>query len=348
MLAAVGRALIAAGVVVLLFAGYQLWGTGLSEARAQDDLADEFARALGALPSPDPAGSGPGVTSPAGDVAAARTIEDLAELARARPGGPLARLVIPRIGLDKVVVEGVDDEYLRTGPGHFPDTPWPGQAGNAAIAGHRTTYGAPFHDLDLLQPGDEIRVRTVIGDATYRVAGTTIVSPEQIDVIGDFGDNRLTLSACHPKYSAAQRIIVWATLETPPLPALAGRDDGSRDGTGSATTAATTPATTAPPTSSSAAGTPAVPDGTGADVGDEVPAGALLGGDSAAWPGAITWSLATVLTAAATWTVALQAERRRGGRQLRRRWTIYVLGSPIVLACLFVCFTFVDRLLPQY
>jgi len=343
VLAAVGRALIAAGMVVLLFAGYQLWGTGLSEARAQDDLADEFTRRLESLPaSVDPGVGAPGTTAPAGapsgDLAGDRTLEDLVELVRPRPGGPVARLLIPRIGLDKVVVEGVEDDHLRTGPGHFPDTPLPGQAGNAAIAGHRTTYGAPFYDLDLLQPGDEIRVRTVLGDATYRVAGTRIVSPDQIDVVGDLGDNRLTLSACHPKYSAAQRIIVWATLESRPLPAVAGPGSPST----------TTPASPAPTSPAPVGAVTTTTGGTDLGAGADGPGADLLTGDSSAWPGTISWSLATLFTAAATWTIAVQLDRRRAGRRAVRRWTIYALGSPVVLACLFVCFTFVERLLPQY
>lgn len=349
MLAAVGRALIAAGVVVLLFAGYQLWGTGLSEARAQDDLADEFTRRLESLPaSADPGVAAPGTTAPVGDpngdLAGDRTLEDLVELVRPRPGGPVARLLIPRIGLDKVVVEGVEDEFLRTGPGHFPDTPLPGQTGNAAIAGHRTTYGAPFYDLDLLQPGDEIRVRTVLGDATYRVAGTKIVSPDQIDVVGDLGDNRLTLSACHPKYSAAQRIIVWATLESRPLPAIGSPGSPA----GPSTTSPAGPAPTSPAPAGAVTTTTAPTDPGDGGPGGDGPGADLLTGDSSAWPGTISWSLATLFTAAATWTIAVQVERRRGERRAWRRWTIYALGSPVVLACLFVCFTFVERLLPQY
>jgi len=101
---------------------------------------------------------------------------------------------------------------LKKGPGHYPGTPLPGQEGNAAIAGHRTTYGAPFHRLDELEPGDEITVTTVQGEFTYIVAETLIVSPTQVDVLEDKGDNRLTLSACHPKYSARQRIIVVSKL----------------------------------------------------------------------------------------------------------------------------------------
>ena len=85
--------------------------------------------------------------------------------------------MIPKIGVDKIVVEGVGRNDLRKGPGHYPDTPMPGQPGNAAIAGHRTTYGAPFNRIDELEPGDEILVTTLQGPFTYEVTGTEIVTP---------------------------------------------------------------------------------------------------------------------------------------------------------------------------
>ena len=109
---------------------------------------------------------------------------------------------------------------LKKGPGHYPETPLPGQEGNAAIAGHRTTYGAPFNRIDELEPGDEIHVETIQGSFTYLVTEQLIVSPTQVDVLADKGDNRLTLTACHPKYSARQRIVVVAQLapDEQPLP----------------------------------------------------------------------------------------------------------------------------------
>ena len=109
---------------------------------------------------------------------------------------------------------------LKKGPGHYPESPLPGQEGNAAIAGHRTTYGAPFNRIDELEPGDEITVQTVQGEFTYVVKEQQIVSPDQVEVLEDKGDNRLTLTACHPKYSARQRIVVVAELapDETPLP----------------------------------------------------------------------------------------------------------------------------------
>ncbi len=296
---------------------------------------------------------------------------ELIDLLYPSPGEPVARIVIPRINVDKVVVEGVEVADLRKGPGHFPGTPLPGEAGNAAIAGHRTTYGRPFGDIDQLQPGDEIRVSTVLGEAVYQVAGTQIVQPEQIEVIEDFGDNRLTLSACHPKYSAAQRIIVFATLVGEPSPAVAGPDDrrtvevsvtgttlptendltsttsASESSTTLSATTALTATTKAPVSESTSAGSNADPatspaGGNGPDLDAN-----QLAGDSGAWPGAVAWGLATLVAAALAWLAAHYAALVRGVRPWRDR-AIYLAASPVCLGLLFLCFTNVDRLLPAY
>jgi sortase A len=202
VLGAVGRACITMGVLILLFVAYQLWGTGIRTAQAQNRLEDDFAATLEqaeATPSTT-------TTSVPGEPETVPTIPAVPE------GEATARIQIPEIGVDKIVVEGVSLADLKKGPGHYPETPLPGQEGNAAIAGHRTTYGAPFHRLDELEPGDEITVTTVQGEFTYEVAETLIVSPTQVEVLDDKGDNRLTLSACHPKYSARQRIVVVSKL----------------------------------------------------------------------------------------------------------------------------------------
>ena len=135
-------------------------------------------------------------------------------LAAPPEGQPIGKIEIDKIGLSAFVVEGVGDGDLHNGPGHYPATPLPGQKGNAAIAGHRTTYGAPFANIDELVPGDTIKVTTLQGTFTYAVipqddgSGHLIVNPNQTEVLDDVGDNRLTLTACHPKYSASQRIVV--------------------------------------------------------------------------------------------------------------------------------------------
>ncbi len=154
-------------------------------------------------------------------------VEALLPLVYPAAGEAIARIIIPAIDVDEIVVAGVEVEDLRKGPGHYDTTPLPGQPGNAAIAGHRTTYGAPFGGIAELAPGDEIIVETLQGTFVYRVlAGTRIagrslghhiVAPTALEVLDDQGDNRLTLTSCHPKYSSRQRIIVHATLVGDPV-----------------------------------------------------------------------------------------------------------------------------------
>ena len=125
-------------------------------------------------------------------------------------------LTVPSLGLEAVVFEGVDRDTLTKGPGHMPGTPLPGQPGNAVISGHRTTYGRPFHDFDLLQPGDLIEVETSIGTHVYEVRETQIVQPTDVWVTDDRGGGWLTLTTCNPKYSARERLIVFAELVSGP------------------------------------------------------------------------------------------------------------------------------------
>ncbi len=133
---------------------------------------------------------------------------------RSDPGDALGRLRIPAIGLSAVVVQGTGAGELRSGPGHYAETPLPGQRGTVAIAGHRTTYGAPFRDVDDLAPGDRIELRMPYGRFAYRVERTRIVAPTQVDVVERVAYDRLVLTACHPLYSAAQRIVVFARPES--------------------------------------------------------------------------------------------------------------------------------------
>jgi sortase A len=131
---------------------------------------------------------------------------------RSDDGDPVGKLSIDRIGLSSVVVEGTDAGDLRTGPGHYPGTPLPGQRGTVGIAGHRTTYGAPFRKLDKVRPNDEIVIVMPYGRFTYKVERTRIVPPTAIWVTQRVSYDRLILSACHPLYSAAKRIVVFARL----------------------------------------------------------------------------------------------------------------------------------------
>ncbi len=142
---------------------------------------------------------------------------------RAKPGQPVGRISARRIGLSKVFVEGTDTDSLRHGPGHYPANPLPGAPGTVAIAGHRTTYGAPFRKLDKLRKRDEIVVTMPYGRFTYEVERTRIVPPTATWVTQKVSYDRLVLSACHPLYSAEQRIVVFARLGPSPPRGAAAR-----------------------------------------------------------------------------------------------------------------------------
>lgn len=144
--------------------------------------------------------------------------ERVAFLARAldrsaSPGSAIGEIRLPRIDERFVVVKGSDPADLRKGPGSYDGVGLPGTPGTAAIAGHRTTYGAPFRDLDRLKPGDRVTVAMPYATFTYRVERTRIVEPDDLSVLTRRRYDRLVLSACHPLYSADQRIVVLARLE---------------------------------------------------------------------------------------------------------------------------------------
>jgi sortase (surface protein transpeptidase) len=213
----VGQALVTVGFVLLLFVVYELWVTDLQSAAAQEELAtglrEEWSRPAPGVP------------------------EEIVS------GEAFAFLHIPRLGADysRAVVEGTGADELAQGPGHYTDTARPGEQGNFAVAGHRVGRGSPFLELDELRPGDPIVVETVDSWYVYRVLGDPatgdlsggpspvpgrqIVSPEDVSVIaptpgvegtattGAF----LTLTTCHPEYSARQRLIVHAVLDGAPL-----------------------------------------------------------------------------------------------------------------------------------
>lgn len=214
VLGTVGRTFISAGVLILLFVAYQLWGTGIREAQSQNRLEDDFAAVL------EDTSTTTSTTSTTTTPGATSTTETAPPIDPVPEGEAVGRIRIPAIGLDKIIVEGVSLPDLKKGPGHYPETPLPGQKGNAAIAGHRTTYGAPFNRIDELVAGDEILVQTVQGDFRYIVTEQLIVAPTAVEVLEDKGDNRLTLTSCNPKYSARERIVIVAKLapEETPLP----------------------------------------------------------------------------------------------------------------------------------
>lgn len=229
---AVGRLMMTTGVVILLLVAYQLWGTNLQTNRSQDELADEYAE-LVAEPPPEASTTtstvGPPTTTPAQTAPAS--------LAPPGVGEVIGSFTIPAIGRTTpyYAVEGDGIDQLKRGAAHYPGTPLPGQAGNAAVAGHRTTYGAPLHDVDDLVAGDQIFWTTPQGEFTYEVTEVKIVGPRDVSVIqpqnatpeDPVGDDMLTLTACHPKFSAAQRIIVHAKLVGNPVEKLPGQDQAA-------------------------------------------------------------------------------------------------------------------------
>lgn len=233
-MSAVGRVLFTSGLLILAFVAYQLWGTGLYEARQQADLKAGFREEIAAArrtatrsPATPPGTTAADPTTPAtASTTASTTTPPPTAPAPPPPGDAVAIIRIPKIGVDHAVVEGVGRPDLRKGPGHYPDTPMPGQLGNAAIAGHRTTYGAPFNRLDELAPGDEISVTTVAGDYRYRVSELQVVRPSDVAVLDPHPDPEhegrplatLTLTTCNPKYSAAQRLVATAVLDVPKSP----------------------------------------------------------------------------------------------------------------------------------
>lgn len=307
VLGAIGRTLITAGVLLLLFVSYQLWGTGIREAQSQNRLEDDFAEVLDAASTTTSSSSTSSTTSTTVDGGVTTTTappETVPPMEPVPEGEATARIRIPKIGVDKIVVEGVALRDLKKGPGHYPDTPLPGQQGNAAIAGHRTTYGAPFNRIDELVAGDEVFVETVQGEFRYLVSEQLIVSPTQVDVLDDKGDNRLTLTSCHPKYSSRQRIVVVAQLapgeKAAPAPPRAPNEDG--DGESAA---------------------PKVLDDIDGEGAPAYPAVLLAGLCAAIW--LLAWLL---------------------GRRWRR-WPAYALGLPFFLVALFFFFEEFSRLLPS-
>jgi len=133
--------------------------------------------------------------------------------ARSRTGDPIGRLEIGRIDTRFVVVSGSGDASLKKGPGHYANTALPGQGGTVAIAGHRTTYLAPFRKLDRMRRGDRVRLTMPYGRFTYRVTGTQVVSPSHTAVLRNTGQERLVLTTCTPLFSAKRRIVVSSRLE---------------------------------------------------------------------------------------------------------------------------------------
>ena len=301
VLGAVGRVLVTAGLLLLLFVAYQLWGTGIYQAQAQAHLQQQFERSLARAHAATTTTVPTSAPNPPAPVS-------LAPLKVPPEGDALGIIGIPKIGVTQYVVEGVGVDDLRKGPGHYPSTQFPGHEGNSAIAGHRTTYGAPFGNLDQLAVGDEIDVTTLQGKFKYRVTSQRAVDPSEVSVLSPSPDPArpghqlatLTLTTCNPKYSAAQRLIIRAQLVV-----AAGQS------------------LPLPPTRT--------PRGSKATT-----IGGLSGESSSRTP-TILWGAIAAVIGLLWWLLFHR----------HPRWTTWLMGAVPFLAALFVCYVYLERLLPS-
>jgi len=341
-----GKACVSAGLLILLFVAYQLWGTGIAEAHSQAALKKQFAEIAPLTTTAAPATTTPapvhGTSSPSTTPPASTTA---LVLPPPPTGSAVAIIKIPKIGVNAAVVEGVGVSDLEKGPGHYPGSPLPGQAGNAAIAGHRTTYGAPFYRLNELKPGDDIIISTRDSPKpwVYQVMFSHTVDPSDVSVLNPTPDNRLTLTTCTPRFSASQRLVVVSRLIgpvdphpfVPPsvaavAPSSASRASGASDNPaiGAASgSAASGSAASGSAASGSAAG--------GSAAGSTASVGTLSGQGTSTAP-AIAWGLAC----AALWALAW------GIGHVWRRWTSYALATPVFLLCLYFFFENFARFVP--
>ena len=297
----IGAALLGFGLLLVAFVAYQLWGTALYEEHAQSHLKSELANQLHhALPTKLTASQRLGLPA-----LAAETAPTLPDPAINQPVGLLS---IPKIGILDAIVEGVGEAQLEQGPGHYPGTALPGEPGNVAIAGHRTTYAHPFYNLDALAPGDNIYILTAQGLFRYTVIGSQVVAPTDVAVLNSSsGRSTLTLTTCNPRYSAAQRLVVTANLDArtaPPLSAITAKSNR--------------------PKVTQLAGDSAT----------------SLGGEGSPWTPAVLWGLLAIAIVVGTYALG------RWSRARWLRVVIVVVAVPLFLVSLIVCFEHISLALP--
>jgi len=232
-------------------------------------------------------------------------------------GSPVGEIRIPAIGINQVIVSGTETQDLRQGPGHYTNTPLPGQAGNAGVAGHRTTYGHPFYNLNMLKVGDPIVLTTVQGVFVYDTTGSQVVSPSDGAILQNQSGAWVTLTTCNPRFSASTRLVVTAKLAHSDL-------------------FAATPAPKAATPS-----TPASARGSTHHARSAAQSGDLAGNSNGQLLDAILWGLGVAAFGAA---VLLLAHRYR--RQRRQRWLINGGGILVSLVLLYYFFTAISPLLP--
>lgn len=209
--------LIWSGVFIFGYLGWQLFGTDVInaavQAEAHEELEQTFEEPQDGLP--DVEEIDPLAYLGEDQVETADPVEFYPEEAP-ETGAAVAFIRIDKIGVDEVIFEGVDRQTLKSGPGHMEGSPLPGQPGNAVLSGHRTTYGRPFFDFDLLEVGDQIEVESAIGIHIYEIRETRIVQPTDVWVTDDRAGAWLTLTTCEPKFSARLRLVVWAEMVSGP------------------------------------------------------------------------------------------------------------------------------------
>lgn len=348
-----GSGLITLGLLMFLFVGYQLWGTGIEEAQSQNKLENRFTEIAVTTTSPPSTSEAPTMTEP----------PVTTTLAPPKPivikeGDPIAIIDMPTIGVSKYVVAGVQTADLKKGPGHYPGTPFPGELGNASIAGHRTTYGEPFRHLDDLNIGDPIIITDLLGRTfTYLVSNQQVVGASDSWVVATTDRTKavLTLTTCHPEFSAKQRLIVSAELdltqsEIATTPAAVYVDDvnnnSNADSEAFATTTTVPVTTTMSPSVSTTIATettttstttiPAVVD----EPSDSETADALSRGwfsDPSAIPQTLLWGLLELIIVMGAWQVA---------KKFRNRIIGALVGFLPFFVVLYFVFQNVNRLLP--
>ena len=348
----VGLALVTAGLVVLLFVAYELVGTNLSEEHSQARLARDFNAAVASVPlpiktsatttttvAPEAKGIGTRLDWKATTPRSSPTVHDPSVRTEALPvtppGGALDYLEIPAIGVDRYIVQGVAEADLQEGPGHYPGTPLPGQAGNVAIAGHRTTFGAPFFRLNEVHSGDLVYLTDTLGTTwVYSVVRQFVVAPSDVAVLDATRAPELTLTTCNPRFEATSRLVVRAVLLTHLARGIRVPKALPASGTSSVTT-------------SDGGGSPTVGDGSDPPTVGPSPAAAPLSvsapgsssGTGGAGPGAVGWGV----LALAAWVITRIAAARR-----RRYSKVAVLfgGALVCLVPLWFAFGNVVDLLP--
>jgi len=308
-----------------------------------------------------------------------RAVVDGVVLPLPPPGGALDHLVIPSIGVDRYVVQGVDENDLQEGPGHYPGTPLPGELGNVGIAGHRTTFGAPFFRLDELKAGDLIYLTDTSGTTwVYSVQREWVVAPTDVDVLAASVRPELTLTTCNPRFEAVTRLVVRATLADrlatgtrlpgqlpttlstahfPHRPTHTGSHQRDPTAHGAATkrhvprrlshaptkstVPTTVPTTVAPTTTSTTAGAVA---GGGAGAGDNPTIGPATSGPALTGGGmSLLGFAAWAMLALAAWVLTRLVARRQYGLS---KFAVLVAGALVCLLPLWFVFENAVNLLP--